>query len=346
MTDGRDLYAILGVGEKATEDEIKKAYRKLARKYHPDANQGDRRAEEKFKEISDAYDVLRDSEKRARYDDLRSGRAFFGDAGAAGGESYDMGGGGFGGFEDLLSTLFGGGRPRPSARQAPSGEVVIPFATAARGGVVDAVVRVERPCPACGGAGGTGEKTCPTCKGSGTRTEKRGAFSTMHACTGCGGTGRVLTAKCGSCSGTGRASSNQRMSIDVPPGSSDGDLLRLRQPDGSSAIVRLRVSPDRFLRREGLDIHCSVTVTAPRAALGTTMTVRTLDGRIRLRIPPGTQPGTILRIPGKGVPHGSSRGDQYVRVEVSVPVPANDDERRLWEQLQSLEGIRRQHGSE
>lgn len=333
----KDLYSVLGVGEKATEDEIKKAYRKLARKYHPDANQGDKRAEEKFKEISDAYDILRDPEKRARYDDVRSGRAYFGGGGMPGG-GFETPGGGFEGFEDLLSSLFGGGIGRSSRRQTPSGEVEVPFATAALGGRVEATIRLSRSCAVCGGAGGTGEKTCQACKGSGRRTEKRGAFSTMHPCPVCGGRGKILTSACSSCGGTGRTTSNDRMIVDIPPGSSDGDLLRLRQPDGSSAILRLRVPPDRFFRREGLDIHCTITISAPRAALGTTMMIRTLEGRIKLRIPAGTQPGTVLRVPSRGVPSGGSRGDQFVHVEVSIRPPSGDSERRLWEQLLDHEG--------
>lgn len=345
MPTEKDLYAVLGVGEKATEEEIKKAYRKLARRFHPDANQGDSRSEEKFKEITGAYDILGDREKRARYDEMRSGRAYFGDD-MPGGGGFEPSGAGFGGLEDMLSSLFGGGRPGGSRRQTPSGEMEVPFITAALGGPADAVIRMEKPCPACRGAGGTGEKTCPACKGSGTRTEKRGAFSTMHTCSKCGGTGRVFTSACGSCGGSGRISSSERRSVSIPAGSSDGDVLRLSQSDGSTATIRLRVSPDGFLTREGYDIHCTVPVSVPRAVLGTRMMIRTLDGRIRLRIPPGTQPGTVLRIPSRGVPSGGSRGDQFVHVDVLVKPPSSDEERQLWEQLLSLEGIRKRHSDD
>lgn len=338
----KDLYEILGVNEKATPEEIKKAYRRLARRHHPDANQGDARAEERFKEISGAYDVLSDPEKRSQYDQLRSGRAWFGD-GAQGGMDFQDGG--FGDLEDILGSIFGGGFGKGRRRrQTPSAEIRVPFETAAAGGQVSTTIDLQAPCAACGGAGGTGEKACPSCNGSGRKTEKRGSFSTMHPCPRCGGSGRILTRECTSCGGSGRVGRRETVSVSIPPGSEDGNLLRLGMPDGSSVLLSLRIDPDRFLSRDGADIRCTVRLTAPRAVLGTSVMVRTLEGRVKLRIPAGTQPGTVLRLPGRGVHVGGRRGDQLVRVEVVLPDSVDDEERKAWEQLRRIEGIRGRKG--
>jgi molecular chaperone DnaJ len=323
-----DLYGILGVDEDVTPEDLKKAYRKLAKKYHPDANPGDRSAEERFKQISDAYDVLSDPEKRSRYDALRKGTGAF--PGQEGGVPFS---GGFGDLGDILSSMFGGGFEGGSRRRTPSTELRVPFRTAAAGGRVKADLDIPARCSACGGEGGSGKEVCRSCGGSGNIVNRQGAFSTMHSCPACRGAGYVLTSTCPVCHGVGEIHRRQSVEVDVPPGSDDGSVLRLSAPEGGTVLVRIRVIPDRFLTREGRDIHCTVRITSPQAALGTSMMIRTLDGRVKLRIPPGTQPGAVLRLAGKGVLYRGARGHQYVHVDVSVPVDLTEEQKQLWRRL-------------
>lgn len=336
----RNLYSILGVDEKATQDEIKKAYRKLARKHHPDSNPGDPRSEERFKEISGAYEVLGDPEKRRQYDDLRSGRTFFPGDDSGPGPEY---GPDLGDLGEILARMFGGDLSGSARAQqgAPASRIDVPFETAALGGEIDVHADTESTCSTCGGTGGLHEQKCAVCGGSGRRSAKRGAFSTMHVCRACGGRGVTYRERCPGCGGSGRVRRTENLRVGVPPGSSDGDLLRLRRPDGSLLLARLHVLPDRFLTRDGADLLCTVAVSAPAAALGTTLSVRTLDGRVRLKIPAGTQPGTVLRLAGKGVRLGGSRGDQLVRVQVEIPRELSEAERSAWEQVLAAEGRRR-----
>ena len=337
----KDLYGVLGVSESASTDEIKKAYRKLAKKYHPDANPGNRKAEEKFTEIGEAYEILSDPEKRNQYDAIRKGGDgfFFGDDGMS--SSFP---GGTGGLEDILSSLFGGLGGRRGARggggrqRSASVEVRVPFEKAARGGRVTTVLEIPSTCATCGGAGGSDPHPCPECGGTGSVVNRQGGFSTMHPCMRCRGTGQVFSKKCSACGGRGSTSGRESIAIEIPPGSDDGSLLRLGRPDGTTLLVRLRVDPDGFLRREGRDIHCNIRLTAPRAVLGTSVMVRTLDGRVKVRIPPGTQPGTVLRLQGRGITARGMKGDQFVHVDVSLPSQPSREERSLWEQLRSLGG--------
>jgi molecular chaperone DnaJ len=324
-----DLYSILGVDDKTSAADLKKAYRKLAKKYHPDANPGDRTAEERFKEISDAYDVLSDSEKREQYDALRKGGgAFFGQDG---GTPFT---GGFGGLGDILSSMFGGdGFGRRSRRRTPTAEMQIPFRTAASGGSVKADLDIPTRCAACNGEGGSGREVCKTCGGSGRTVNRQGAFSTMHSCPSCGGSGHILTSTCPVCHGSGETSDRQSVEVSIPPGSEDGSVMRLTTPDGGTVLVKLRILPDRFLSREGRNILCTVKIPPPQAALGTSMMIRTLDGKVKLRIPAGTQPGTVLRLAGKGVLYRGARGDQYVHVDVSIPETLTEEQKRLWQKL-------------
>lgn len=324
----RDPYSTLGVSESAGQDDIRQAYRKLAKKYHPDANPGDRNAEERFKEIQEAYDILGDPEKRSQFDDARkSGGTFF----RQGGPDMDFQGG-FGGLGDILSGIFGGGfggKPRPRSTVV---DLAVPFATAARGGTVEAVLEVPRECRICGGVGGSGRETCASCGGSGRVNSGHGFFTTSHACQNCGGRGYTLKDVCGACQGSGRAASRERVTVTVPPGVEDGSVLRIPL-GGVNAQAAVRVLPDRFLRREGRDIHCDVLITAPQAALGTRVMVRTLDGRVRLKIPEGTQPGTVIRIRGRGAVQHGVQGDQLVHVQVRIPSGLSLRERELWENL-------------
>jgi len=343
----KDLYSVLGVDETASEDEIKKAYRKLAKKYHPDANPGDSQAEERFKEVSEAYEILTDPEKRQQYDQIRQGGAWTGptSAGAGAGES-PFGEGGMGGFEDILRSFFGGegfgfegrgaagGGFTGSSRRPPVARIKVPFATAALGGRVNARLEIPRSCPSCSGAGGHGRKQCPRCGGSGSVSSRQGAFATMHPCPECGGRGFTFESVCAICGGSGQVSRTENVTIDVPPGSDNGSTLRL-SADGSQVMVRLEVAPDSFLHREGRDIHCTVGITAPQAVLGTTLKIRTLRGKVKLRVPPGTQPGTKLRLSGQGVPYRGATGDQIVTVDVKLPASPSPEEKRHWEALRS-----------
>lgn len=323
-----DLYSILGVDEKVSPEELKKAYRKLAKKYHPDANPGNQKAEERFKEISDAYDVLSDTEKREQYDALsKGGGSFFGqDSGAPFA-------GGFGDLGDILSSMFGRDIGHGPRRRTHSAEILVPFHTAASGGSVKARIDLPSTCSSCGGEGGSGRETCNACGGSGRVVNRQGGFSTMHSCPSCGGVGSVLTSVCAVCHGSGEIRNTQSVEVNIPPGSDDGSVLRLSTSDGSTVLVRIRVKPDRFLRRDGRDIRCTVKVSAPQAVLGTSIMIRTLDGRVKLKIPPGMQPGTALRLAGKGILYRGARGDQYVHVDVYIPDTLSEAQKLAWEKL-------------
>lgn len=331
----KDLYSVLGVDEDASQEELKKAYRSLAKKYHPDANPGDARAEERFKEVSEAYDILGNPEKKTQYDQMRSG---------GGGFSWSSAGGqnagspfGDGGLADILRSMFGGGGFDASGfggRQAPrtTVSVEVPFRTAALGGTVRASLQVPSTCPVCMGSGGSGRQQCEQCGGNG--RVQQGQM--VMPCPACGGSGQTFANVCTSCRGSGETLSMETVDLNIPPGSDDGTVLRLATPSRRSVMVKLRVKPDSFFSREGRNIHCTVRITAPQAVLGTKLKIRTLDGKVMLRIHPGTQPGTILRIPGKGVPYRGAKGDQLVHVEVGLPTSPSGEEKELWEKLSGL----------
>lgn len=328
----KDLYSILGVDNKASQQELKKAYRKLAKKYHPDANPGDKKAEEHFKEISEAYDILGRKEKREQYDQIRKGGGGFSwnGAGRQAGSPF-----GEGGLADILRSMFGGGGFGPGSgfaqRRASRHTVVVsvPFRTAALGGTVRANLEMPSMCPVCMGAGGSGEKTCSKCGGSGRIQQGQ----MVMPCPGCSGEGKTYTNVCSRCHGTGEATSSETVDLNIPAGSDDGSVLRLATPSRKTVMIRLRVTPDSFFRRDGRNIHCSVKISAPQAVLGTKLKIRTLDGKIVLKIHPGTQPGTVLRIPGKGIPYRGTKGDQLVHVEVSLPSSLKEEEKVIWEKL-------------
>ncbi|MCK5034398.1 MAG: J domain-containing protein [Candidatus Sabulitectum sp.] len=326
----KDLYEILGVAEKSSPDELRKAYRNLAKKNHPDANPDDSAAEERFKRISDAYDILGNPEKREEYDLMRQ-RGHDPFSGNSSGE-------GFGDLSDILRSMFGGGGGgsygggRPASRGVSRVSIEIPFVTAAKGGTVQRVLQLPVVCRACGGVGGSGKETCGSCGGTGRISSGQGFFSTMHPCANCGGRGYTLKKKCATCSGAGEVQSNEKVSLRIPPGAGDGTTLRT-SVGGSTVLVQLRIKKDRFFTRQGRDILCSVTVTASQVVLGSTLMVRTLDGKAKLRIKAGTQPGTVLRMRGKGVIHNGVTGDQLVTVVVKLPAELNDEQRLLWTEI-------------
>jgi molecular chaperone DnaJ len=323
-----DLYSILGVNEKASQEELKKTYRKLAKKYHPDANPGDKKAEERFKEISEAYDILSSKEKREQYDQMRRGGGNF-----SWGKTGDQGGSPFGegGLADILRSMFGGGGGGFGQRRAskPTVVVSVPFKTAALGGTVRANLEVPSTCPACMGAGGSGEGSCSRCGGSGRIQQGQ----MVMPCPACGGSGRTFKNICSRCHGTGEVMSSEVVNLNIPAGSDDGSVMRLATPSRKTVMIKLRIKPDSFFRRDGRNIHCTVRISVPQAVLGTKLKIRTLDGKIVLKIHPGTQPETVMRIPGKGVPYRGTKGDQLVHVEVKVPESISEEERGLWEKL-------------
>lgn len=359
----KDYYQVLGIPEGASAEEIKKTYRKLARKYHPDANPNDPSAEERFKEISEAHQVLADPERRKQYDRMRKMGAYepFGagrggpggpGAGAGGWQTIDLEDlDGFGGLGDLFSSIFGGrGRTRgrrPGPQRGPDRrmEVGIAFKTAATGGDVTLQLPLEETCPRCQGSGaepGSKVETCPQCGGTGQVSLVQGAFAVQRPCPRCTGRGTIVEKPCRTCGGDGSLSRSRRVKVKIPAGIEDGERIRLKGkgepgvgggPPGDLYLV-VRVKPDRFFSRDGLDIHCTVPITAFQAMLGTRIRVRTIRGsKVELRIPPGTQGGTKLRVKGQGIEVGDRRGDMYVEIEITVPEKLTEEERARVEEL-------------
>jgi molecular chaperone DnaJ len=354
-TATKDFYKTLGVAENASSEEIKKAYRKLAKQYHPDANPNDVAAAERFKEISEAYSVLSDEKRRSQYDQMRKfgGMGGFRPSGTGGGQGQADGFtfedlGGLGGLGDIFGSIFDFGRRRGGPRsQAPQRgrnveyAVEVSFATAVRGGKISISVPVSEGCPTCGGSGaapGTTPTTCPECKGSGMVTFGQGGFAVTRPCPACYGRGTIPTTPCPTCEGQGQVRTQRQLQITVPPGVDTGSKLRLAgQGEGGAAggargdlIISFRVTPDRFFSREGFDILCTVPINIAQAALGSKIRVRTVDGKhVVLKIPPGTQAGTRFRIRGQGVQKGGRTGDQIVRVDVKVPERLDPEEENL-----------------
>lgn len=342
LADKRDFYEVMGVPKNASEDEIKKAYRKLAKKYHPDLNPGDKEAEAKFKEVNEAYEVLSDQDKRARYDQFgHAGVDPNYGAGAAGGGSpfgqdIDLG--------DIFSSFFGGGfgggrRQNPNApRRGADTEAVltISFEEAAKGCTKKVTYQNIDTCKECGGTGaqkGTSPKTCPTCNGSGqvhiNQRTPFGVMQTSRTCDRCGGTGRIIENPCKACSGNGRVRASKTVEVTIPAGINDDQVLNVPR-HGNAGInggpagdlhVYVNVRPHAIFERRGDDIWCEMPLTFTQAALGAEVTVPTLDGKVAYAVHEGTQPGDVFKLKGKGVPHlnGRGRGDQFVRVTIEVP---------------------------
>ena len=351
----RDYYEVLGVSKGASDDEIKKAYRKLAKKYHPDMNPGDKEAEAKFKEVNEAYSILSDSEKRARYDQ-------FGHAGVD--PNYGAGGpgGGFGGFDmgdidlgDIFGSFFGGGfggfggsassrRNGPQKGESLRASLTISFEEAAFGCEKEINLNRTEECEACHGSGaepGTTAETCPDCRGTGVvRVQQRTggfAFSSTAPCTRCRGTGKIIHTPCKACGGNGSVKKTKRVTVSIPAGIDDGQAISLRGQgnagkNGGPAgdlIVAVHVKPHPQFHRDGTTVLYEQPVTFYQAVMGAELEIPTIDGKVKYNLPAGTQTGTTFRLRGKGIPElrGRGRGDQYVTVRVQIPTSLNGEQK-------------------
>jgi len=361
MAAQRDYYQVLGVAETATTDEIKKAFRRLAKQYHPDRNPNNPQAAERFKEINEAHDVLSDAEKRKKYDQLRRYGAFAGGGGGGGfGGSARRGGrttaadsGDFdisdlGGLGDIFSSIFGRrGAGREAEPEETETQVTIPFRTAALGGTVPITLAMPEVCPTCGGSGaakGAKVDTCPECKGRGTVSFGQGGFAVNRPCPVCRGKGTVPSQRCPTCQGAGEVRVEKRINVEIPAGVEDGARLKLKNqgPKGrGDLIVEVHIATDRFFRREGLDLIGVVPINLAQALLGSRIKVRTLDDkRVVLRIPAGTQHGQKFRIPGHGIEKNGRRGDMYVEAHVTLPEKLSAEEQEAVKSFAEKAGLK------
>jgi molecular chaperone DnaJ len=374
-TTKTDYYDLLGVPRKASAKDIRAAFRKLARKYHPDLNPGDKSSEEKFKELQEAYDVLSDTKKRQMYDQY----GFYSDnlppggpgAAGAGGSGhpedpgvnfdfngFDFGGGGAPGaqgggssFRDLFSQFFRGGRGGAAEVEQEAGndleyQIEIDFWDAVRGAVKKLTITRLDSCDTCNGTGAIGSaQTCPTCHGSGTIQQNAGKMKFNVPCTRCGGTGKVRKA-CPTCGGEGRLRKSETIDVRIPAGVANGSRVRIPGKGNAGTMgapagdlyLHVEVRPHIFFERKGNDLYTKVPVTVAEATLGAKVEVPTIDGRSLVRIPPGTNSGKTLRLKEKGVPsaRNGSRGDQYVEIQVVVPQPTDERVRNLMKELETV----------
>ncbi|HVL89508.1 MAG TPA: molecular chaperone DnaJ [Actinomycetota bacterium] len=355
----KDFYEILGVAENASAEDIKRAYRKLARKHHPDRNPGDKAAEETMKKISEANDVLSDPKKRSEYDQMRRmARSGFGGVPGGGGGNANFNVGDLGDLGGIFGDLFGGGRRRRGPARGPDLETGarITFDQAMAGETVAVRVQRDTPCDTCGGSGaapGTAPSACRSCGGSGMVGENQGLFSFQRPCGACGGAGRVIDTPCPACAGDGSVRRNDEVKVRIPAGIADGARIRARGRGGAGPrggqpgdlFVVVRVAPHPVFGRSGADLTLDVPVGYAEAALGGEIKIPTLEGPVTLKIPAGTQPGRTFRVKGRGAPKPKGgRGDLLATVRVVVPENLSDDERALLEQLRARQnGALRAH---
>jgi molecular chaperone DnaJ len=362
----RDFYQVLGVSDAASQEEIKKAYRRLAKQYHPDANPNNPTAAERFKEISEAHATLSDADKRKQYDQMRRLGAFDAAArrpGAGAGAGARGGpGGGFttenvdfgdlGGLGDIFSSIFGRGRREEAHGETLEALVEVPFRTAMLGGKIPVTLPMNEPCATCHGSGaapGATLTTCPECNGRGTISFGQGGFAVNRPCPMCRGRGKIPSQPCPTCHGAGEVRTERTIMITVPPATESGSKVRLRgqgQPGRPGApsgdlVITFQVQADRFFHRDGLDLICEVPVNLAQAVLGTRIRVRTLDGKkVMLRIPAGTQPGRKFRIKGQGLEKGGRKGDQLVEIQVTLPDKLTPDQEALLKQFAESAGLK------
>jgi len=361
MADKRDFYEILGVSKTASDDELKKAYRKLAMQLHPDRNPGDKKAEEKFKEASHAYDILSDAQKRAAYD--RMGHAAF--EGGMGGAGAGAGGFDFSGsfsdiFEDLFGGAFGGGggrQQRGGAQQAARGadmryNLQISLEEAFKGKTESIKVSTNVTCEVCTGSGaekGSKPEMCPTCHGAGRVRASQGFFTVERTCNTCQGSGKIIKNPCKNCAGTGRTRKEKTLSVTIPAGVEEGTRIRLAGEGEAGArggptgdlYIFLSIKPHALFERDGANIHCHVPIKMTTAILGGSVEMPTIDGsRVKVTIPEGTQPGHQFRVKGKGfsVLRSSHRGDMYLHAQIETPVKLSKKQKDLLKEFEKEDG--------
>ena len=372
MADKRDYYEVLGLQKGASEDEIKKAYRRLAKENHPDMNPGDKGAEARFKEIGEAYEVLSDPEKRSRYDQFGFAGVDPNFAASQGAGGFGGGFGGFGDFDigDIFDSFFGGGATRGGARAANAarrGENIrvqaeLTFEEAAFGCTKEIPVSRIENCPECGGTGcekGTTPEVCKRCSGTGSvRSQVRTAFGVMSSsapCPDCSGTGKIIHSPCPKCRGKGAVRKNTTAKVEFPAGIDDGQTLSVhgighRGVNGGPAgdlLVTVSVLPHSQFERDGFNVYYDMPITITQAALGDSVEVPTLDGKVKYTIPDGTQTGTVFRLRGKGIPrlNSSGRGDQFVKVTVQTPMNLTSEQKELLRKLGETFGEEGRKGS-
>ena len=349
-----DFYEVLGVPKGASAEDLKKSYRKLAMQYHPDRNPGDKVAEHKFKELNEAYDILKDDQKRAAYD--RFGHQAFENGGGGRPGSGDFGG--FSSFSDIFEEMFGGGGRAGGGAQAPGRgsdlrfNLEVSLEDAFKGNATSIRVPTWATCDGCHGSGGNNGAqpvTCPTCSGNGRVRAQQGFFTIERTCHTCGGLGKIIKDPCRICGGTGRTRKEKTLSVNIPAGVEDGTRIRL-SGEGESGLrgappgdlyVFVSVKPNRFFQREGMDLKCRVPIAMTTAAIGGTIEVPTIDGkRSRVTVPAGTQAGQQMRLKGKGMPmlRGSSRGDMYIEMSVETPVNLNKRQKELLQEFEKAGG--------
>ena len=351
MAEKRDYYEVMGIQKGASEDEIKKAYKKLARQYHPDMNPGDKEAEEKFKEVNEANEVLSDPEKKARYDQFGFAGVDPNYGAGAGGSAYG-GGFDFGDLGDIFGSFFGGGfgggqRRNPNAPQRGESiraSVSVSFTEAAFGCEKSVTLERSEQCPTCKGNGcapGTTPEICPDCHGTGTVQTRRqtpmGVFASNGPCRKCGGTGRLIHQPCPDCRGTGAVRKRKTIKVNIPAGIDHGQTISLRGQgnagkNGGPAgdlLITVMVQPHELFHRDGVDVFCEAPITFAQAVLGAELEIPTIDGKVKYSIPEGTQTGTVFRLKGKGIPvlNGRGRGDQYVTVTIETPRNLNKEQK-------------------
>jgi molecular chaperone DnaJ len=360
MAEKRDYYEVLGVQKGASDAEIKKAYRKQAKRYHPDVNSGDKVAEAKFKEANEAYEILSDSQKRAQYDQFGHAGIDPNGFGGFGGGFSDVD---FGGIGDIFETFFGGGgfgRSSKSKNGPQKGAdlkyaVEITFKEAAFGVEKEVSVNRMENCPTCKGSGsmpGTSPSTCKHCNGSGQIQYKQstpfGQFVNVKACDVCRGEGKIITSPCSTCNGKGKVRNSAKIKFNIPAGIDDSQTISLRgegEPGtkggpAGDLYITVRVKPHTLFQRQGNDVICEIPITFVQAALGSELEVPTLDGKVKYSIPEGTQTGSIFRLKAKGIPflRGNGRGDQYVKVTVEVPKKLNEKQKTILKGFADISG--------
>lgn len=376
MAQTKDYYAVLGVSASAKQEEIKKQYRRLAKRHHPDANPNDPKASDRFKEISEAYNVIGDPEKRKQYDEMRRLGAFGGyssstgprsrpsgtrgpttEGGNAGGfrfQDFDIGG--LGGLGDLFGSIFSGnerGRGQADLQgQSVEATLEIPFRTAATGGKVPIELEVSEECGRCGGNGaapGATFKLCPECNGRGVISFGQGGFAVNRPCPMCMGRGQVPSERCPVCNGAGEVRSRKKVLITVPPGTDIGTKIRLKGQGGKGRsggppgdlLITFQVQPDRFYGREGLDLIAKVPLNIAQATLGTTVSIKTLGGKkVSLKVPPGTSAGKRFRVRGQGIDKDGKKGDLIVEATITVPEDLSDEQRQKMKEFAEVGGLK------